>query len=184
MAEFAWTPPAGMAPTVAKAWMAFFRKAQSGSAGYTATPEMYVITYKIQLGRCFICQKARGVNPEDPKGRGAQRLGWDHNHATGAVRGLLCTKGEWSCNRIVGRFRDDSEAFRRGAMYLERPPALILAMVQEKLADRPVEERIALATEILGVEQQAMEAKIRRGRLLEGTPAQGIAVVLGGYRGD
>lgn len=177
MIEYQWTAPAGMLPTVAASWRAFYRKAASGKSGYKATPEMYVILYKAQLGRCFICQVARGINPEDPKGRGPQRLAWDHNHATGAVRGLLCAKGEWSCNRIVGRYRDDPEAFRRGFRYLEQPPALILAMVQERAGDLPVEERIRIATEILGVERDALERKVNRGRLLENV--QGSAVILG-----
>jgi recombination endonuclease VII len=179
MAEFTYEPPAGMTPAVGRAWREFFRKAASGTAGYTASPEMYLITYKAQLGRCFICQVAKGINPEDPRGRGTQRLGWDHNHATGAVRGLLCTKGQWSCNRIVGRYRDNPQAFRRAARYLEQPPALILARVQELAGDLSVDERVALAVQLLGVEREALESKVNRARLLEGTPAQGTAVIMG-----
>lgn len=154
-----------MAPRVVSAWREFYRKAASGKSGYTATPEMYVILYKAQLGRCFICQSAKGINPEDPNGRGAQRLGWDHNHATGAVRGLLCTKGEWSCNRIVGRYRDKPEAFRRAVRYLEQPPALVLAEVQRLVGDSATaEDKVAMATAILAVEREALEAKVRAGR--------------------
>lgn len=174
-----WTPPAGMTKRVETAWREFFRKAASGAAGYKATPEAYCVLYKAQLGRCFICQRARGINPEDPKGKGSQRLGWDHNHATGATRGLLCTLGQWSCNRIVGRFRDNPDAFRRAARYLEQPPALVLAEVQRLGADLPVETRIRLATDILGVEREALERKVNRARLLEGTPGNGPAVILG-----
>lgn len=144
-----WTPPDGMLPHVARAWREFYRKASSGVAGYTATPEMYVGLYKAQLGRCFICQVARGIHPEDPKGRGSQRLGWDHNHATGAVRGLLCTKGVWSCNRIVGRFRDNAAAFKRGAQYLETPPAYVFTRVERLYPELPVEDRINLTTTLL-----------------------------------
>jgi hypothetical protein len=179
MAEYTWVAPENMTPAVARAWREFFRKAASGTAGYTATPEAYLIMYKAQLGRCFICQSAKGINPEDPKGRGAQRLGWDHNHATGAVRGLLCTKGQWSCNRIVGRYRDNPDAFRRAARYLEQPPALVLAHVQRMAPEMEPWQRIALATSILGVERDALERKVNRGRLLEGTPAQGSAVIMG-----
>jgi hypothetical protein len=120
--------------------------------------------YKAQLGRCYICQTAKGINPEDPKGRGATRLGWDHNHATGAIRGLLCVKGEWACNRIVGRFRDNPAAFRRAARYLESPPALALAQVQRLAGELDVEERIRVATSILGLEAEAMAAKVARGK--------------------
>lgn len=179
MTEFAWEAPEGMVPRVAKAWREFYRKAASGKAGYTATPEAYVTLYDAQLGRCFICQTARGIHPLDPKGRGAQRLGWDHNHATGAVRGLLCTLGQWSCNRIVGRYRDNPEAFRRAVRYLEQPPALVLAIVQQQAGDLDASQRMALAREILGVERDALEAKTRRAMLLEGTPGNGPAVILG-----
>ncbi len=180
MGEFVYEAPAGMTPAVAAKWREFFRKAQSGTAGYTATPEMYMVLYRAQLGRCYICQVAKGINPEDPRGRGTQRLGWDHNHATGAVRGLLCTKGQWSCNRIIGRYRDNPGAFRRAARYLEQPPALVLSEIQRVLGDTATaQEKVALATEILGVERESLEAKVRRATLLEGTPAQGPAVILG-----
>lgn len=174
-----WTPPEGMRVSVAKAWREFFRKAlDPKQGGYTATPEQYVIMYKAQLGRCFICQVARGINPEDPKGGGATRLGWDHNHATGAVRGLLCTNGQWSCNRIVGRYRDNPAAWRRGARYLEAPPALVLAQVQNLMGDLSVEDRIRVATEILGVERDAMEAKVRRASITRGTAGHTPTVTL------
>ena len=144
-----WTPPAGMAANHVTAWRNFFRKAASGAAGYTAGWEDYVILYRAQLGRCFICRRARGINPDDPKARGSQRLGWDHNHSTGLIRGLLCTKGERSCNRIVGNFRDNPEAFARGASYLASPPALVLLQAVPAGAD--LDERARLATSILGV---------------------------------
>ncbi len=143
-----WMPPAGMAPTAVLAWRNFFRKAASGVAGYTATWQDYIVLYRAQLGRCYICRTARGINPDDPKARGSQRLGWDHNHATGAVRGLLCTKGEWSCNRIVGRYRDNPAAFARAAEYLLRPPALALTAVG---SDEPLHIRIEQATAYLNV---------------------------------
>lgn len=121
-----WEPPTGMLPSVVRDWKTFFRRMESGSEGYALTAERYVQLYRFQNGRCAICASAKGINPDDPKGKGAQRLGVDHNHATGAVRGLLCTRGQWSCNRIVGRFRDNPRAFQRGADYLTQPPAFKL----------------------------------------------------------
>lgn len=47
-----------------------------------------------------------------------QRLHRDHDHATGAIRGLLCK----ACNLALGNAADDPETLRRLAGYLERPP--------------------------------------------------------------
>lgn len=70
--------------------------------------------YQEQGGVCAICQRAKGV---------AKRLAVDHNHRTGRVRGLLCGP----CNQFLGYLRDDPEAWRRGAEYLERDIALGLS---------------------------------------------------------
>lgn len=118
-----WTPPEGMAPNVAADWRAFYRKAFTL---YGTTPADYRAQYLAQLGRCYICQKARGKHPDDPRGGGGRRLGWDHNHliaGKAAVRGLLCT-GSLSadtCNRLIARYSLD--ALRRAVDYLERSPA-------------------------------------------------------------
>jgi hypothetical protein len=61
-----------------------------------------------QGGRCAICPS------EKPGGRGEL---WhiDHDHATGAVRGLLCHH----CNVGIGNFQDDPELLRAAAAYIE-----------------------------------------------------------------
>lgn len=62
-----------------------------------------------QGGRCAICQRATGAT---------RRLAVDHDHATGAVRGLLCK----TCNTVVlGRY--DANALARAITYLAAPPA-------------------------------------------------------------
>ena len=79
---------------------------------YGITEGEYWEIYEHQDNRCFICQRATGVR---------KRLSVDHCHATGTVRGLLCT----SCNRnVLGHLRDDPEALERAADYLRNPPAV------------------------------------------------------------
>lgn len=81
-------------------------------ATYGITPAQYWAIYEEQGGRCYICRRATGLR---------KRLSVDHCHATGQVRGLLCTP----CNRnVLGHLRDDTEAIQRAIDYLESYPAL------------------------------------------------------------
>ena len=71
----------------------------------------YAALYAAQGGKCYICERATGKT---------KALAVDHNHETGAVRGLLCGP----CNRgVVGHLRDDVEALRRAITYLTTEPA-------------------------------------------------------------
>jgi hypothetical protein len=119
-----WTPPEGMDDQVAREWRSFYRAALKT---YGTTPATYRDLYLAQKGRCAICRIATGKHPDDPKGRGGRRLGIDHNHITSVVRGLLCTGGDKTCNRIIGWL--NAPALERAAMYLDgrRTPALLLA---------------------------------------------------------
>lgn len=56
---------------------------------------------------CWICKE-----PESVVGRS---LAVDHDHATGSVRGLLCTR----CNQTLGRMNDSAALLRAAADYLE-----------------------------------------------------------------
>lgn len=57
------------------------------------TCEEYDKLFASQDGLCAICREA------EPK----KRLAIDHSHATGALRGLLCSR----CNTALGLFADD-----------------------------------------------------------------------------
>lgn len=67
--------------------------------------EQYAEMVARQKGRCAICG--------DPPGN--RGLSIDHCHATGVVRGLLCT----NCNQALGKFRDDPRLMRAAADYVE-----------------------------------------------------------------
>lgn len=57
-----------------------------------------------KLRECIICGEAQKI-----------QLAVDHDHATGVVRGALCSR----CNLGLGHFRDDPELLRFAALYLE-----------------------------------------------------------------
>lgn len=77
---------------------------------YGITSEEYQALYEAQGGVCWICQRAKGLS---------KKLAVDHDHATGYVRGLLCT----TCNKFLGHIRDDDAAGLRIMNYLIQPPA-------------------------------------------------------------
>lgn len=60
------------------------------------------ITALLARGQCDICHTT-------------ERLGIDHCHDTGAVRGLLCQ----ACNAGIGQFRDSRDLLAKASEYLE-----------------------------------------------------------------
>lgn len=79
---------------------------------YGVTLDWFEAKLAEQDGRCVIC----GAMP-DPNGiKAAARLHVDHDHETGAVRDLLCTR----CNQGLGYFRDNPDLLRTAADYIER----------------------------------------------------------------
>lgn len=77
---------------------------------YNLTPEGYQALLDLQNGRCAVCERK-------PRSR---RLAVDHDHDTGEVRGLLCTR----CNhKMIGAANESSAMLRRAARYLDSPPA-------------------------------------------------------------
>lgn len=81
---------------------------------YGITAKQYWQLWEFQGGRCYLCRRATGA---------VKRLAVDHDHRSGVVRGLLCSRDNLD---VVGHSRDDPEYFRRGIEYLTDPPAVRL----------------------------------------------------------
>ena len=64
----------------------------------------YDVLFRRQRGACAICKR-----------RSARTLCVDHCHATGKVRGLLCSK----CNLGIGQLEDNPILVRAASAYLE-----------------------------------------------------------------
>jgi len=79
-------------------------------AEFGLTEDAYEKMLSWSEGGCAICGERPGI-----EGRWHQRLAVDHNHATGAVRGLLCV----NCNHGLGKFKDSKRLLRVAIAYLE-----------------------------------------------------------------
>ena len=91
---------------------------------YGVTPSEYRALYRSQGGRCYVCRKASGK---------ARRLGVDHDHLTGEVRGLVCTGSlnANTCNRLIAIYTRDA-LIRAAQMLSDPPPArVVLAAIRE-----------------------------------------------------
>ena len=66
--------------------------------------------FEAQGGCCKLCGRPHSTETK------ATLLVCDHNHATGKVRGLLCS---W-CNRGLGFLQDNPELVKKAARYLEQ----------------------------------------------------------------
>jgi hypothetical protein len=71
-------------------------------------PDVIEKYYSDHDGRCEIC----GDKPDE----GQRDLNMDHDHASGAFRGMLCD----NCNSGLGRFKDDPERLKSAIQYLYR----------------------------------------------------------------
>lgn len=79
-------------------------------------PEAVVALFVGQDGRCAICRR-EAIAPASVEGEGRKPsdvLQIDHDHSTGAIRGLLC----FECNTGLGKFGDSAEQLTRAAEYL------------------------------------------------------------------
>lgn len=77
---------------------------------YGITLEEYQTILDSQGGLCRIC----GCSSDSPRVLGSFAV--DHDHTTGAIRGLLCNQ----CNRAIGMLDDSPTLLRKAAGYLEK----------------------------------------------------------------
>ena len=75
---------------------------------YNLTLEEFDDMVSQQKGLCAICRKPNNVIGE--------RLGVDHDHNTGEVRGLLCNH----CNKGLAGFRDNPKILKNAINYLSK----------------------------------------------------------------
>lgn len=80
---------------------------------YGLTADVYRTMHATQNGECAICATPILLYTQ---GKGSSIACVDHDHVTGAVRGLLCN----SCNSAIGYFRDDPALMRRGIDYIRK----------------------------------------------------------------
>lgn len=73
---------------------------------YKISYETYQLMLGMQDGCCAICNEQHRFD---------KPLHVDHDHNTGAVRGLLCRR----CNQGIGFLRDDSETLQTATNYLK-----------------------------------------------------------------
>lgn len=99
-------------------WVSFFKGKKCGrcvkNASHANTLKKYGLTVgqyeemrKVQGNACAIC----GVSAE-----GKRNMAADHDHHTGAVRGLLC----FMCNYVLGQWRDNPARFIAAGKYLSQ----------------------------------------------------------------
>jgi len=81
---------------------------------YGINNEMYENMFNLQNGRCAICQESETCL--DRRTGKIKKLAVDHDHKTGEVRQLVCSKH----NRGIGLFEESPELLRAAADYLER----------------------------------------------------------------
>lgn len=74
---------------------------------YGITMQDFEKMYKKQNGRCAICRGRLDLERRSPH--------VDHNHKTGAIRGLLCGR----CNTGLGLFKDSIRRLAQAIVYLE-----------------------------------------------------------------
>jgi len=101
-----------------QSWREFFRHIHSE---YGITETEYRVLYYAQGGTCYVDRTSTGPTKRNPT---ARRLGVDHNHLTGEVRGLVCTGSLTAntCNRLIAIY-ERPQLIRAVEMLSDPPPA-------------------------------------------------------------
>jgi hypothetical protein len=76
---------------------------------YGLTLEEYQQMLDATEGKCPICSVELVF-----EGKSAARACVDHDHATGKIRGIVCSR----CNLLIGKAKDDAALLMRAAEYL------------------------------------------------------------------
>jgi hypothetical protein len=76
---------------------------------YGVTEQWYIETLANQGGKCAICAAAEPGGPH-------KVFSVDHDHKTGAVRGLLCK----DCNHMLGMAKDNPSTLESAIKYLQK----------------------------------------------------------------
>lgn len=77
---------------------------------YGLTMDQYRTLWRDQGGKCAICEQSERTARN-------RLLCVDHDHESGAVRGLLCSQ----CNRAIGLLGDSPATLLKAASYVARP---------------------------------------------------------------
>lgn len=88
---------------------------------YGITAEQFDGWVRDQAGRCALCEK-----PAD--------LVVDHDHSTGAIRGLLCS----ACNGGLGKLGDSIDGLERAIAYLRREPLMATSDIKKSSTAKDV----------------------------------------------
>lgn len=89
-------------------------KAEAIKASFNINIDQYIMMLELQNNKCAICN-----NPEEnicSRSKKIKFLSVDHNHETGEIRGLLCSK----CNTGIGLLREDVDIFKNAIKYLSK----------------------------------------------------------------
>jgi len=78
---------------------------------YGVSPDDYDRMFEEQGGVCRICRQPEQRHRTDGS---RKHLHFDHDHVTGQVRGLLCTR----CNTVLGMANDDRSVLASAIDYL------------------------------------------------------------------